>query len=216
MNGNGGNNRKDITVGATVDIVLKQDQRTGKLTRGRVQRILTKSPTHPHGIKVMLEDGQVGRVKAVWNEEQSDEARSIWDAKMNVDDFIRDYFDDVLDENELHETLLQWLIDEDIHHGPINSFEDAEVLCVELLDSDIKTEGNTLIVKAKYITDIRYEYADDKGQGHVLTAKFELAGVFTFAGDEMSESDPAVRVDNLKEAQPAKEIRLLSSSDVEQ
>lgn len=55
--------RAEIRPGQTVDIVLKADQRTGKLTRGVVERILTKSPTHPHGIKVMLTDGQVGRVQ---------------------------------------------------------------------------------------------------------------------------------------------------------
>ncbi|WP_316570229.1 YwbE family protein [Neobacillus sp. YIM B06451] len=60
-----GQNRKDITPGITVDIVLKADQRTGKLTRGIVKDILTKSPNHPHGIKVRLTDGQVGRVKKV-------------------------------------------------------------------------------------------------------------------------------------------------------
>ena len=46
-------------------IVLKQDQRTGHLTQGVVSRILTKSPNHPHGIKVQLDDGQVGRVKEI-------------------------------------------------------------------------------------------------------------------------------------------------------
>ena len=63
-----GQTRADIRVGATVDIVLKQDQPTGALTRGRVTRILTKSAGHPHGIKVMLEDGRVGRVKAILEE----------------------------------------------------------------------------------------------------------------------------------------------------
>lgn len=61
-----GQNRKDITIGAEVAIVLKKDQRTGTLTEGIVSKILTKSPTHPHGIKVMLEDGAVGRVKKVF------------------------------------------------------------------------------------------------------------------------------------------------------
>ena len=60
-----GENRADIKIGANVVIVLKADQRTGKLTRGTVMRILTKSSNHPHGIKVMLEDGQVGRVKGI-------------------------------------------------------------------------------------------------------------------------------------------------------
>jgi uncharacterized repeat protein (TIGR03833 family) len=60
-----GNNRSNIDAGIEVDIVLKQDQRTGKLTRGIVKNILTKSPNHPHGIKVRLEDGQVGRVKQI-------------------------------------------------------------------------------------------------------------------------------------------------------
>lgn len=55
--------RTDIKKGSRVRIVLKQDQRTGKLTEGIVQDILTNSMTHPHGIKVRLEDGQVGRVK---------------------------------------------------------------------------------------------------------------------------------------------------------
>ena len=60
-----GRRRSDIRPGLTVDIVLKQDQRTGKLTRGVVKDILTKSPTHPHGIKVRLESGAVGRVKEI-------------------------------------------------------------------------------------------------------------------------------------------------------
>jgi uncharacterized repeat protein (TIGR03833 family) len=60
-----GTQRKDISIGATVRIVLKKDQRTGTLTEGIVQHILTKSPSHPHGIKVRLEDGQVGRVKEI-------------------------------------------------------------------------------------------------------------------------------------------------------
>ncbi len=56
--------RNNIKIGALVDIVLKKDQPTGKLTRGHVKRILTNSPTHPHGIKVMLtEDDMVGRVQ---------------------------------------------------------------------------------------------------------------------------------------------------------
>lgn len=60
-----GNYRKDIEPGIEVDIVLKQDQRSGKLTTGVVQNILTSSSFHPHGIKVRLTDGQVGRVKNI-------------------------------------------------------------------------------------------------------------------------------------------------------
>jgi uncharacterized repeat protein (TIGR03833 family) len=60
-----GQQRKEITPGLKVDIVLKQDQRTGKLTRGTVKDVLTKSPHHPHGIKVRLETGEVGRVKEI-------------------------------------------------------------------------------------------------------------------------------------------------------
>jgi uncharacterized repeat protein (TIGR03833 family) len=60
-----GRNRADIRPGTQVDIVLKKDQRSGNLTRGVVKDILTKSAYHPHGIKVRLSDGQVGRVKAI-------------------------------------------------------------------------------------------------------------------------------------------------------
>jgi uncharacterized repeat protein (TIGR03833 family) len=60
-----GQERKNIHPGIEVDIVLKQDQRTGKTTRGIVKDLLTKSPSHPHGIKVRLLDGQVGRVKTI-------------------------------------------------------------------------------------------------------------------------------------------------------
>ena len=60
-----GTNRADITPGIEVEIVLKQDQRSGKLTNGIVQNILTSSSFHPHGIKVRLTDGQVGRVKNI-------------------------------------------------------------------------------------------------------------------------------------------------------
>ena len=62
MNHLNGKNRKDVYTGLEVDIVLKQDQRTGKTTRGIVKDLLTNSSTHPHGIKVRLTDGQVGRV----------------------------------------------------------------------------------------------------------------------------------------------------------
>ena len=61
-----GNTRSNIKIGAQVDIVLKKDQATGVLTRGHVKRILTNSENHPHGIKVMLEEGNmVGRVKEI-------------------------------------------------------------------------------------------------------------------------------------------------------
>jgi uncharacterized repeat protein (TIGR03833 family) len=60
-----GSNRVDIKSGLKVLIVLKKDQRSGKLTEGRVKDILTKSPTHPHGIKVRLEGGEIGRVKKI-------------------------------------------------------------------------------------------------------------------------------------------------------
>lgn len=60
-----GQTRKDISPGATVDIVLKADQRSGKLTRGVVKDLLTNSQTHHRGIKVRLTDGQVGRVQEI-------------------------------------------------------------------------------------------------------------------------------------------------------
>ena len=64
-----GTNRKNIHIGAEVKIVFKEDQRTGYLTEGVVASILTKSPNHPHGIKVRLETGEVGRVKEVVEED---------------------------------------------------------------------------------------------------------------------------------------------------
>lgn len=60
-----GQNRKDVSPGKAVDIVLKKDQKTGTLTRGIVKDILTNSSTHPHGIKVRLTDGQIGRVQKI-------------------------------------------------------------------------------------------------------------------------------------------------------
>ncbi len=60
-----GTKRADIMAGLEVSIVLKQDQRSGKLTQGVVRDLLTKSATHPHGIKVRLESGLVGRVKII-------------------------------------------------------------------------------------------------------------------------------------------------------
>jgi len=66
-----GGNRSNIYAGARVQVVQKQDQRTGKLTEGIVKDILTKSPTHPHGIKVRLTNGIVGRVKEVLSKERA-------------------------------------------------------------------------------------------------------------------------------------------------
>jgi uncharacterized repeat protein (TIGR03833 family) len=60
-----GSKRANIKIGANVSIVLKQDQHSGDLTEGVVAKILTNSPNHPHGIKVRLDDGQVGRVKQI-------------------------------------------------------------------------------------------------------------------------------------------------------
>ncbi len=62
-----GTRRSGIRPGLRVSIVLKEDQRTGKLTEGIVKDILTNSPDHPHGIKVRLQTGEVGRVKTVFN-----------------------------------------------------------------------------------------------------------------------------------------------------
>lgn len=64
-----GRQRKNIKIGDYVAVVLKADQRTGELTEGAVKRILTKSPKHPHGIKVMLDTGEVGRVKIIYEDE---------------------------------------------------------------------------------------------------------------------------------------------------
>ncbi|GAB3654384.1 YwbE family protein [Echinicola sediminis] len=64
-----GRNRKDINIGDLVEVVQKHHQRTGELTEGLVKRILTKSPNHPHGIKVMLDTGEVGRVKNIIEED---------------------------------------------------------------------------------------------------------------------------------------------------
>lgn len=66
-----GTKRSNIHRGIRVRIVLKQDQRTGKLTEGVVKDILTNSSFHPHGIKVRLDDGQVGRVKEIIEEEET-------------------------------------------------------------------------------------------------------------------------------------------------
>ena len=63
-----GQNRSDIIIGALVGIVKKEDQRSGRITEGIVKDILTKSPFHPHGIKVRLESGEVGRVKEIIEE----------------------------------------------------------------------------------------------------------------------------------------------------
>ncbi len=67
-----GNHRKNIHSGLSVNIVLKKDQRSGHLTFGVVKDILTRSPFHPHGIKVRLEDGSVGRVKEILEEDESE------------------------------------------------------------------------------------------------------------------------------------------------
>jgi uncharacterized repeat protein (TIGR03833 family) len=66
-----GRDRREITAGLRVCIVLKEDQRSGRLTEGIVKDILTKSPAHPHGIKVRLESGAVGRVKTILLAEQA-------------------------------------------------------------------------------------------------------------------------------------------------
>jgi uncharacterized repeat protein (TIGR03833 family) len=60
-----GKNRNTVKIGAWVEIVQKKDQQTGLLTEGEVKRILTNSPFHPHGIKVMLTTGEVGRVQNI-------------------------------------------------------------------------------------------------------------------------------------------------------
>jgi uncharacterized repeat protein (TIGR03833 family) len=65
-----GQNRKDIHPGLSVEIVLKKDQPTGKLTQGVVKDILTKSPIHPRGIKVRLQDGQIGRVQVIHDQDK--------------------------------------------------------------------------------------------------------------------------------------------------
>ena len=70
-NQNEGRNRLAIQPDSVVDIILKEDQRSGKKTRGIVQEILTNSQTHPHGIKVRLKDGRVGRVAEIVKSEKT-------------------------------------------------------------------------------------------------------------------------------------------------
>jgi len=65
-----GQNRKDIRPGLQVEIIMKQDQRSGRSTRGIVKDILTNSPHHPYGIKVRLESGVVGRVQEIVDSER--------------------------------------------------------------------------------------------------------------------------------------------------
>ena len=65
MSKKNGKNRKDIKIGSEVYIVLKKDQRSGKRTKGVVKDLLTRSASHPHGIKVRLEDGRIGRVQEI-------------------------------------------------------------------------------------------------------------------------------------------------------
>jgi uncharacterized repeat protein (TIGR03833 family) len=67
--------RSEIRAGLRVQIIEKHNQRTGALTEGVVVRILTSSPTHPHGIKVMLDDGKVGRVQAIVDTPSTEETR---------------------------------------------------------------------------------------------------------------------------------------------
>lgn len=69
MQDDSGTQRSNIKIGGLVDVVQKQDQGSGELTRGLVKRILTKSSSHPHGIKVLLDTGEVGRVKLVLPDE---------------------------------------------------------------------------------------------------------------------------------------------------
>jgi len=69
MDSQDGTVRKNIEVGFEVEVVQKHHQKSGELTWGIVKRLLTKSPNHPHGIKVLLEDGIVGRVKVVITDE---------------------------------------------------------------------------------------------------------------------------------------------------
>lgn len=69
MSMSSGQNRQNISIGLEVDIVQKHHQVSGELTNGFIKRILTKSKQHPHGIKVMIETGEVGRVKHIYLEE---------------------------------------------------------------------------------------------------------------------------------------------------
>ncbi len=64
-----GKNRSDVSIGQLVNVVQKHHQRSGELTEGVVKKLLTKSSFHPHGIKVMLDDGTVGRVKEILEED---------------------------------------------------------------------------------------------------------------------------------------------------
>ena len=64
-----GSSRKNIKIGQVVEIIQKQHQRSGELTSGIVKRILTKSLSHPHGIKVQLDSGEVGRVQTILEDE---------------------------------------------------------------------------------------------------------------------------------------------------
>ena len=85
---NNGTNREDIHPGLEVDIVLKKDQPTGKLTRGLVKDILTSSVQHHRGIKVKLESGQVGRVQNIVESDSTEAAPNLENDEDEFDNFI--------------------------------------------------------------------------------------------------------------------------------
>lgn len=124
--------------------------------------------------------------------------------------FLRDYFDNLLDEHELSETLLGWLVEGGFYEGPINSFEDAEIVDVELGEAEAQLEEGGLVVRAVYTARLRGDYVDREGRDHVLSAAFALSGSFYLAGGRaQSVGGEVAAAWQLGQARPAEEIRLL-------
>lgn len=130
------------------------------------------------------------------------------------DVFLRDYFDNIIDEEELNhemnETLITWLVGEGIFNNPINSIEDANVESIEILSSRHAFENDALIVYADYIAVMTCYYVSRDGRDKSFTAKFELTGKFTLSeiNAVMNAGDLLVTY-RLKEALPTEQIKIL-------
>ena len=129
---------------------------------------------------------------------------------MIADVFLNDYFEHVLDEHELNETLIKWLISNGVFTSPINSIEDAEVTDIEVIQSGYTIENGQLTIQAKYTAKIACFYVDRNEQDRSFSALFELVVKCILAETKVvSDNGDLTITYKIKDAWPAVEIEML-------
>lgn len=108
---------------------------------------------------------------------------------MNIEDFLSSYFEDSLDEEELNEMLIAWLIENDEFVGPINCVEDAEISDIKIISTSFAVDNDTATVQTQFIVKLHFDYVNSDEQDCEYNTEFEITCKFIFNKDEFEDKN---------------------------